>query len=349
VASSDLTWLGPVMIGKSALLVCLLLLGCQPPAPRNVPPAARGSVSSSAASPPRVAYLWPGPPPTGTPLIDVFRPALAEYGWEEGGNVVVESVHVENQAGRYPEVIARLVASRPDVIVVGDSAAAPLVAQATSEIPVVLTVGGNVVAAGQACSVNRPCGNITGLSLSLAPLSPKRLEMLKEIAPEIRRVGFLRNAGIPETELELEALRAGATMLGVEIVPLQFRTVSDFDAAFAAAVEREIDSLLVMPDGVTLPNRTPILRFTAEHGLPDGYGVSNMARDGGLFAYGADRLYNFRRAAFYVDRILRGTQPSELPIEQPARFELILNLARAQQLGLTLPNHLLLDASDVVR
>jgi putative ABC transport system substrate-binding protein len=173
--------------------------------------------------------------------------------------------------------------------------------------------------------------------------------MLKEIAPAVRRVGFLRNSGIPETELELDELRAAARQLDVEIVPLQFRAATDFEAAFREASAQGIDSLLVMPDGVTLPNRASILRFTAEQDLPDGYGVSNMARDGGLFSYGADRLYNFRRAAFYVDRLLRGARPTDLPIEQPARFELVLNHPRAQRLGLTFPDHMLLAASDVVR
>jgi putative ABC transport system substrate-binding protein len=282
-------------------------------------------------------------------MFDVFRGALAEYGWREGQNVVVESVSVDNQVARYPGAIAQLVLTGPDIIVVGDSAAAPLVAEATTDIPVVLTLGGNVVAAGQACSVNRPCRNVTGLSLTLAPLSPKRLEMLTEVAPRVRRVGFLRNSGIPETELELEELRAAAATLGVAIVPLQFRTPADFEGAFRDAIENQIEALLVMPDGVTTVNRARILQFTAEFRLPDAYGVNTFVRDGGLFSYGAEREYNFRRAAFYVDRLLRGAKPSDLPIEQPSRFELAINLTRAEQLGLTFPNHMLLDVSEAVR
>jgi putative ABC transport system substrate-binding protein len=282
-------------------------------------------------------------------LINEFRAALPDYGREEGQNIIVESVSVDNQVERYSQVIADLVASHPDVIVVGDSSAAPLVAQATTEIPIVLTLGGNVVVAGQACRVNRPCRNVTGLSLSLAPLSPKRLEMLKEVAPTLRRVGFLRNSGIPETEFELEAVRTAGTMLGVEIVPLQFRIPADFEGAFREAIDNQIDALLVMPDGVSVLHRAAILRFTSEFGLPDAYGVDVVAREGGLLSYGADRLYNIRRAAFYVDQILRGAKPAELPIEQPTRFQLVINLARARQLGLTFPNNLLLEASEAVR
>jgi putative ABC transport system substrate-binding protein len=284
----------------------------------------------------------------GPSLFEEFRAGLTALGWEDGKNIIVEAVSVDHQPERYPQVIDELVASQPNVIVVGDSAAAPRLAQATTTIPIVLTLGGNVVAAGQACSVNRPCGNITGLSLALGPLSPKRLEMLQEVAPTIRRVGFLRNSNIPETEVELEAVRAAAASLGVEIVPLQFRTPSDFDRAFQEGIDQRIDALLVMPDGVSTLNRPPILRFTSEFGLPDAYGVKNIVQDGGLLSYGADRVYNFRRAAFYVDRLLAGATPAQLPIEQPTRFELVLNRTRARQLGLTFPTEMLLDAQEVV-
>lgn len=334
-------------------LLSLLVTACQLPAVgSDTTPARPNPAPVDSARLPRVAYLWPGlrPAPTAPPLIDLFRSGLIERGWEDGRNFTFESVSADQDPARYPQLIADLVASHPDVIVVGDSAAASLVAEATHDIPIVLTLGGNVVAAGQACSVNRPCGNVTGLSISLAPLSPKRLEMLKEIAPRIQRVGFLRNTAIPETQLELEAVQAAAPVLGVEIVPLQFRTLADFERAFQEAMDAQIDSLLVMPDGVSvLPGRRAILQFASDHELPDAYGVSNIVRDGGLFSYAADRSYNLRRAAFYVDRILRGTRPAELPIEQPDRFELVINLTRTERLGLTLPNHILLQANEVVR
>jgi putative tryptophan/tyrosine transport system substrate-binding protein len=332
-------------------LLSLVLLACGLPAVRGnstpVPPPPTVS-----ATLPRVAYLWPGlrAVPTGPPLIDLFRASLTEHGWEAGKNVTFESVSAEQDTTRYPQLIARLVASRPDVIVVGDSAAAPLVAEATHDIPIVLTLGGNVVAAGQACRVNRPCGNVTGLSISLAPLSPKRLELLTEIVPGLQRVGFLRNSAIPETQLELDAVQAAAPTFGVTIVPLQFRALADLERVFQDALDQQIDALLVMPDGISLvAGRVSILRFAADHDLPDAYGVRDIVRDGGLFSYGADRTYNLRRAAFYVDRLLRGAQPAELPIEQPDRFELVINLARAERLGLTFPDHILLQANDAVR
>lgn len=339
-----------MVIWTTVLCCWVLLAACLPP-PVPSTPAASTVVprSRDAASLPRVAYVWPGLPPTGVPFIDVFRDSLTEYGWTDGTNIFIDAYSVDRQVERYPHVVAEVVASRPNVIVVGDSAAAPIVAAATAEIPVVLTVGGNLVAAGQACAFNRPCGNITGLSMTIEPLSPKRLEMLKEIAPSVRRVGFLRNAGIPETQIELEAVQRVAAGLGVDIVPLQFHTPADFASTFQEALDNEIDGLVVMPDSVTVLHRAPILRFTSENRLPDAYGVKNIAADGGLFAYGADRFYNFRRAAFYVDRILRGTSPADLPIEQPAQFELVINLGRARQLDLTVPRSMQLRANEVLQ
>jgi putative ABC transport system substrate-binding protein len=331
------------------LLLGLLLAACQLQA-APVPPAPAANARGGQTGLPRVVYIWPGPPLSGGPTqLDQFHAGLREYGLIEGQNLLLETPHVGLQPERYPALIADVIASHPDIIVAGDSNAAPLLAEATTTIPIVLTVGGNVVAAGMACAFNRPCGNVTGLSMSVQHLSAKRLQMLKDVVPGIRRVGFLRNDGIPETQIELEALEEAAANLAVQIVELRFRSPADFDAVFRAAVDEQIDGLLVMPDGVSVVNRMRILRFAAEAGLPDAHGIRIMARDGGLFAYGADRDYNYRRAAFYVDRLLRGEKAGDLPIEQPSRFELVINLARAQQLGLTFPSYMVNQAVDAVR
>jgi putative tryptophan/tyrosine transport system substrate-binding protein len=271
-----------VAAAKLALLCWVLLTACQVVTPSS-PPITRPVIPQlrDPAPLPRVAYLWAGPRPGSTrSLFDVFRDELPSYGWVDGQNVIVDSVSIDHQIERYPSAIAGIIASRPAVIVVGESVAAPMVKEATTEIPVVLTLGGNFVAAGQACSVNRPCGNITGLSLAFEPLSPKRAEMLKEMAPATQRLGFLRNGGIPETELELDALQRAAPALGLEIVPLQFRTPADFPSAFREATDHAIDGLVVMPDSLSVMHRAELLRFTSEHGLPDAYGVREHAVDG---------------------------------------------------------------------
>lgn len=313
------------------------------------------ALAACAATPvrlPRVGYVWLGVgtvPPNAQPFIEYFRAGMREHGWIEGQNYILEDRSADNQPERYPALIADLIGLPVDVIVVGESSAAPLVAEATSTIPVVLVVGGNFVTAGFSCSFNRPCGNVTGLSLSIQGLSPKRLEKLNEIAPHLRHVGFLRNAGIPETAAEEQLLRNGAAALNVEIIPLLFNRPDELEAVLADGMERGMDGLLVMPDGVTVRNRDRIIRFAAQHGLPDGYGVENMVASGGLFSYGASREYNYQRAAFYVDRLLRGAQPADLPVEQPARFNLVLNLRRADDLGLPFPPAILQEATDAVR
>lgn len=282
-------------------------------------------------------------------MIDYFRAGMRNSGWVEGQNFVLEARSADNQPDRYPALIADLVNLPVDVIVAAESTAAPLVAEATSTIPIVMVVGGDFVKAGFSCAINQPCRNITGLSLSVGALSSKRLELLLEVAPYVRHVGFLRNGKIQETQSEEAALRDDAAARGVEITSLVFESPSDLESILTTGLANGIDALLVMPDGVTVRNREAILRFTSQHRLPDGYGADNMARDGGLFSYGANREYNYERAAYYVDRLLRGAAPRDIPIERPTRFDLLLNLPRAASLGLTFPREMLLNARDVVQ
>jgi putative tryptophan/tyrosine transport system substrate-binding protein len=327
--------------------ILLLVLGaCQPPSSPDATP--RLQQPTLRPGPPyRVAYLWQGRLDDDTTLMQDFRDGLQAHGWQDGLNLTLEIYAANNRVEQLSEIVNAAVASAPDLIVVGSSAAAPLAAQATQTIPIVLTLGGNVVRAGMACAVNRPCGNVTGVSLTLAPLSPKRLEYLKEIAPTVRRVGFLYFAGIPETQLEIDALQSVVSRLDVELVARGFNTPDEIPRTLQDLLAADIDALIIMPDSVSVAHRKVIADTTLEYRLPDAYGVNLAVRDGGLLAYGADRRYNYRRAAFYVDRILRGTPPDTLPIEQPDRFELHLNTARAAQLGIQPPAELLIEATQV--
>jgi ABC-type uncharacterized transport system substrate-binding protein len=279
-------------------------------------------------------------------LDEAFRQGLRELGYIEGQNIVIEHRSPEWKYERLPGLAADLVRLKVDVIVAASPAATKAAKQATSTIPIVFTVSGDPVAEGFVASLARPGGNITGLATISPDLVGKQLEMLKGVAPMVSRVAVLQN---PNTHRGvLRQAEGSARGLGVQLQILDARTPSEIDTAFATMSSRRVDGILVLRDAVFRAQRTQITTLAAKNRLPAVYGLREEAEAGGLIAYGASVPQLYRRAAAYVDKILKGAKPADLPIEQPTTFELVINLKTAKALGLTIPPSLLQRADQVI-
>jgi len=277
-----------------------------------------------------------------------FREGLRELGWVEGRDVVIEYRSAEGRAERLPALAADLVRLKVDVIVAGGAAAPQEASKATATIPIVMTSGGDPVAAGLVASLARPGGNITGLATTSPELSGKRLELLKQAVPSLRRVAVLWNPDNPGHGQALRAAEGAARTLGLELQPLEFRVHEHFEAAFQAAKRANSGALIALDDPVTFRNRNVLVSQASNVRLPVMYGFRESAEAGGLIAFGPNIADLNRRAAAYVDKILKGTKPSELPVEQPTTFDLVINMKTARALGLTIPPSLLLRADQVI-
>src|SRR5829696_1379711 len=286
----------------------------------------------------RVGLLTPTAPladtsPFGAPLVH----GLAQHGYSQGRDLVFERRGAEGHLDRLPQLVADLVASNVDVIVAFGYPAALAIKQGTT-LPAVISAAGDPVGTGLVDSLAHPGGNLTGISDVAVRLSPKRLEFLKEVAPRLRRVAMLWNAADLGMTLRYNASQAAAQVLGVEVQPLGVREPDDFDEAFAAMEHERPDGILMVSDALTILNRQRVYDFAAAHHLPAIYEFDFLVRDGGLMAYGPDMDESFERVAALVDRLLKGAKPADLPIEQPTRFRLAINLKTAQALGLTVPD-----------
>ncbi len=318
-----------------------------PSGPATSPGQAPASIRGN---PPRVGYLYFGSgPPAYSALTEAFQQGLGELGYVDGQNIVIEYRYAEGRRERLASLVADLVQLPVDVLVLADAVSIPIAQAATETIPIVMAVSGDPVAEGIVGSLARPGKNVTGLSNMSSTLSGKRVELLKEAVPSIARVGVFVNPENPTGTLQLNETIEAARALGVEMQPLSVSRSEDLESVFEAAVTTHVDGLLALPDPVTSRERNRIVAFAAQQGLPGMYGTSEFVQAGGLMAYGPDRRAMFRRAAAYVDRILKGARAGELPIEQPTRFELTLNLRTAEALGLSIPERILLDATAVVR
>ena len=302
---------------------------------------------------PRIGYptLIPVRPGQGT-FLNALRQGLSAYGYTENKNIVIELRDAGGAVERLPLIIQELVQLPVSVFVLPLSNTVLMAAKATRTIPIVSTTIGDPVALGLAQSLARPTANVTGLTVYSEPLTGKRLELLKEAAPAVRRVGLLRNSDYPETARDLSEAKLVAPRLGLALVPLDFTTPQEMQLALESGVRARIDSLVVVPDSVSAAHSAAIVRFATEHRLPGVYHNERFAdpalvNPGGLIAFGPDRIYNFSRAAFYVDRLLKGTRPQDLPFEQPTRFRLAISLRAARLLNLTVPQSLLLRATDL--
>src|SRR5215813_9169293 len=261
--------------------------------------------------------------PQSDPQMETARRALRDLGYVEGQNLAIEYRSAEGQPERLPDLAADLVRMKPDVLFALGGDVTPAAVKATQTIPIVFTSSADPVQLGFVASLARPGGNATGVTFLLDELASKRLEILKQAASRVSRVGFLWNPDHPDNELT-EAERAAAS-LGVELKPLAVRGPADFDAAFSAATQARVDALYVVTSRLTLQNLGRIVNFAADNRLPLAGGFGAWAKQHGLLSYGPNVDDMTRRAVAYIDRILKGTKPADLPVQQPTRFELVIN------------------------
>ena len=277
-----------------------------------------------------------------------FRQGLRDLGYREGQNIVIEYRYADGRPDRLPALANELVGLKMDVIAAETTPASLALKQATGTIPIVMTIVGDPTQSGLVASLARPEGNITGMSLQLPDLSAKRLQLLREMIPTLARVGVLWNSTSPVTPPQFRAAEAAARTLGIQLEKLAVQGPDDFQKAFQTATGRRTGAVLILDDFLTTRHIMQIAALTLKSRLPAMAGVSGFAEAGGLASYGPDFPAISRRAAIYVDRILQGTKPGDLPIEQPTNFALIVNLKTAKALRLAVPTSLLVRADRVI-
>ncbi|HEY7870086.1 MAG TPA: ABC transporter substrate-binding protein [Methylomirabilota bacterium] len=298
----------------------------------------------------RVGYLSAGgrTPDGGPP--GPLREALRSLGYVEGRNIAYEVRFAEGKLDRLPGLAAELVALKPDVIGTQGGRSTVAAKQATTTIPIVIALSaGDAVAVGWIASLARPGGNVTGMSDEVVQLSAKRMEILKEAAPQATRIAVVWNREDAGMTLRYREIEKAARTLNVDVQAFGVREPADFPTAFAEMTRRRPDAMFVVLDALTNVNRKQFIEFAASQRIPAMYEAGFFVHDGGLMSYGSSALDEFRRAAAYIDRILKGAKPADLPAEQPTRYYLSINMKTAAALGLTVPPSLLLRADDVVQ
>jgi putative ABC transport system substrate-binding protein len=305
-------------------------------------------VTAAAGKTPRIGFLGNSTAALEANLIRPWREGLRDFGYVEGQNVAVEYRWAEGRYERFPALIAELLALKVDVIVTAGTPAAQAVKRATSTIPLVMIAVGDPVSTGLVSSLGRPGGNATGL-VSIAPdLEGKRLQLLQEIVPNLALVALLTNPANPFHVGSEQQLRSAATAMHVKAQSFAVRNESEFDAAFEAMMRQRPGAMIMLADRLFLHHRKRIVDFALKHRLPAVYAYQELVEAGGLMSFGPSYPGMHRRAAYFVDRILKGASPSELPMEQPSQFELMINVRTARVLGLTIPPSLLLRADQVI-
>jgi putative tryptophan/tyrosine transport system substrate-binding protein len=294
----------------------------------------------------RIGFLSTEPPPAY--LWEALLGGLRERGYSEGRNLVFERRFSEGKAERFPELAAELVRLRVDCIIVPTTPAALAAKHATQTIPLVMTTANDPVGAGLVASLARPGGNITGLSTLAPELSGKKLELLKEVMPGMTRVAVLWNAANPANAAVWQETQAAARALGLLLHAQDVQGPQDLEGAFARMAQAHPDALLVLTDNLIAMHLQHIVAFATQEHLPGVFGTRGWVVAGGLMSYGASIPDLYRRAATYVDKLLKGAKPADLPVEQPMKFELVLNLKTAQALGLTIPPSVLFRADEVI-
>ena len=277
-----------------------------------------------------------------------FDKGFKEGGFVEGQNVKIEYRWANDEYARLPVLARELVTLKVDVLVATSTPGALAAKQATSTIPIVMAAVGEPVEVGLVESLAHPGGNVTGLSLIAPQLAAKRLDLLKQAVPKLSRVTVLWNSANQGMRARFDQTEGGAHLLGVAIHSVTIQSPDDFDPLFGAMTRDRPESLLVLADTVTMANRQRTIEFAARNRVPAIYEIRAFVEDGGLMSYGIDMSDHYRRAAFYVDKILKGAKPADLPVEQPTKFELVINLKTAKALGLTIPPSLLLRADQVI-
>lgn len=284
----------------------------------------------------------------GAPM-EGFRQGLNELGYVEGQNIFIERRFAKGNRERLSQLAAELVDNRVNLILTAGTAQAQAIRQASTTIPIVLAISGDPVAIGLAASLARPGGNVTGLSMISPELSGKRLELLKEAAPNSSRIGVLWDGMVPENRFDFHTMQVAAASIGLKLESLQIGAADDLEAAFSIAARNRLNALVVVGGGVLNRQKKRILAFEMRNRLPTMHEQLNFAESGGLMAYGVNIAEMFRRSASYVDKILRGAKAGELPVEQPKKFELVINLKTAKQIGVMIPPTVLARADKVIK
>jgi ABC-type uncharacterized transport system substrate-binding protein len=309
-----------------------------------IPLAAAPAIGQPVSPPKRLGWLAVQEMTAGP---RVFEETLRRLGWKEGQDLIIERRYVGN-GDAYAQAAAELAAAKPDVLVgVGAADIVPLIAT-TKTIPIVFCLVADPVAGGFVTSLRSPGGNVTGIASMSAALEPKQLQLLHELLPQAKRILMLRDPRQPGTDAHLIADQAAAPSLGLELVIRKIGSAASVDAAFAAVSGVHVQAVHVEFSGRVLRHKERIVRHVSSARLPAIYGARAFVDAGGLVSYGALYLDNFRRAAVLVDKILRGAKPADLPVEEPTRFELVLNLKAARSLGLSIPQSILVRADEVI-
>jgi putative ABC transport system substrate-binding protein len=305
-----------------------------------------GARAQQSAKVPTIGFLGSATPSTWGPWITAFVQRLRELGWTEGRNIVIEVRWGEGRSERFAEIAAEFVRLKVDVIVSGGSAALA-VKQATSVIPVVFAVAVDPVGSGLVSSLARPGSNLTGLSMESADVIGKRLDLLREVVPRLRRLAVMANASYSATVLEMNEVQHAARINGLEAVTLEIRRTEDIEPGFES-LKGEAQALYVCTDPLVSTSLARINTLAISGRLPTMHGIREYVQAGGLMSYGVNFPDLFRRAADLVDKILRGTKPADIPVEQPTKFDFVLNLITAKALGINVPPTLLGRADEVI-
>ena len=298
---------------------------------------------------PRIGFLGAASASALTGQLDAFRQGLRELGYIEGKNIVVEYRYADGKVDRVPELAAELVGLKVDVIVTYQTPSVLALKKASATIPIVFAMLSFPIENGIVASFARPGGNATGLTVLSEELNGKRLELLKEAAPKVTRIGVLSNLTNPTQPQEWKEIQAAAQGLGLKLQSLGVRSSNDFDGAFEAALKGRIQALLNLPEALFIVQLNRIVEFAAKNKLPAMYSSPEFVQAGGLMSYSPIITDLWRRAASYVDKILKGSKPADLPVEQPMKFEFVINLKTAKQIGLTIPPNVLARADRVIR
>jgi putative ABC transport system substrate-binding protein len=324
--------------GVLGLALCALLFAVYLPA-----------VAQQPKKIPRIGVLFVGSPTSSyvATSMEAFRQGLRDLGYVEGQNIAIEFRSAEGKNDRFPALASELVRLKVDVIVTGTIAAIQAAKQATGTIPIV-TISGDPVGTGLVASLARPGGNITGLSLGGLEISGKQLELLKETVPKVKRVAFVWDPANLATALRFKEVEIAARTLGLQIQSVEVRSPNELESVLESATSKRTGALIVPPTMAVFYQRQ-IVNFAAQKRLPAMYEQSESVEVGGLMSYGANLPDLFRRAATYVDKILKGAKPADLPVEQPTKFELVINLRTAKQIGLTIPPNVLVRADKVIK
>ncbi len=310
------------------------------------PPAAHAQQPGEVA---RIGYLGSSSPALEAHLVGAFRQGLRDLGYTEGQNILIEYRWAEGRYDRYPDFAAELVRLKVDVILTRGTPGALAAKRATQTIPSGMAAIGDAIEAGLVPSLARPGGNITGLTRISPEMDGKRLELLKEIVPRLSRVAILLNRANPSTALHWKQAQAPAKALRLKLEPVEVKAAEEFEAAFAAVARQRPGALFILADQFLLAHRARIVDFAARRSLPAMYSYREFVDAGGLIAYAPSSADMFRRAATYVDKILKGAKPADLPVEQPTLFELVINLKTAKALGLTIPQSIPIRADQVIQ